>query len=75
MACRKLYMFRQDVDKWILLEGRAQKYIAEEIGISKYYLNNVIKRRQLCTKVVAYAITKCVSKDKKIEDLFIIKEK
>ena len=75
MACRKLYMFRQDLDKWILLEGRAQKYIAEEIGISKHYLNNVIKGKQLCTRVVAYAITKCVSRDKKIEDLFIIKEK
>ena len=70
-----MYEFRQDEKRWILLEGKVQKYIAEEIGTSQLYLSRVLSGKRLCSKVFAYALTKCVSRDKKIEDLFIRKEK
>lgn len=75
MYNKSLYYFKQDLDKWILLEGKAQMYIAKEIGISNIYLSNIITGKKACSKVVAYAITKCVSNNKKVEDLFIKKEK
>ena len=70
-----MYEFRQDEKRWILLEGKVQKYIAEEIGTSQLYLSRVLSGKRLCSKTFAYALTKCVSRDKKIEDLFIRKEK
>lgn len=70
-----MYEFRQDEKRWILLEGKVQKYIAEEIGKSEIYISHIFNGKQSCSKTTAYAITKCVSRDKKIEDLFIRKEK
>lgn len=70
-----MYQFKQDTDKWILLDGKAQKYLAEQLGVSQSYLNCVIKGKKLCSKVFAIALTKTVSRDKNIEDLFIRKEK
>ena len=70
-----MYQFRQDQKRWILLEGKAQKYIAEEIGTSQRYLSEVIRGQKFCSKVYAYAVTKCVSNNKKVEDLFVKKEK
>ena len=70
-----MYQFRQDEKRWILLEGKVQKYIANEIGTSQLYLSRVLNGKRLCSKTFAYALTKCVSRDKKIEDLFIRKEK
>lgn len=71
----QVYQFRQDVDKWILLDGKAQKYLAEQLGISQSYLNCIIKGKKLCSKIFAYALVKCVSNTKTIDDLFIRKEK
>ena len=71
----QVYEFRQDVDKWILLDGKAQKYLAQQLGVSQPYLNSIIKGKKLCSKVFAYALTKCVSNAKTIDDLFIRKEK
>ena len=70
-----MYEFRQDEKRWILLEGKVQKYIAEEIGKSEIYVSHILNGKQLCSKTTAYAITKCVSNNKKIDDLFIRKEK
>lgn len=74
MKSKNLYLFKQNINKWILLEGKAQKYIANEIGISNIYLSHVINGKKACSKAVAYAITKCVSNNKKVEDLFTRKE-
>lgn len=71
----QVYQFRQDVHRWILLEGKIQKYLANEIGTSELYLSRVLSGKRLCSRTFAYALTKCVSRDKKVEDLFIRKEK
>ncbi len=70
-----MYQFRQDEDRWILLEGKVQKYIANEIGTTEIYLSRVLSGKKFCSRLFAYAVTKCVSRDKKVEDLFIRKEK
>lgn len=75
MRYKNIYLFRQDKEHWILLEGKAQKYIANEIGKSQVYISNVINGKQMCSKTTAYAITKCISRDKSLEDLFVRKEK
>ena len=70
-----MYEFRQDEKRQILLEGKAQKYIANEIGKSEIYISQIINGKRLCSKTTAYALTKCISTNKKIDDLFIRKEK
>lgn len=75
MRYKELYYFRQDEEHWILLEGKTQIYLARELGCSKSYINAVIVGRSGCSKSFAYALAKCVSKEKNIEDLFIRKEK
>lgn len=75
MYSKDLYSFRQDIDKWLLLEGKMQNYIAEQIGISTNYISDIVTGKKDCSKCIAYALTKCVNKDKNIEDLFIRKEK
>jgi len=69
-----MYLFRQDEKRWILLEGKVQKYIANEIGCTEKHLSYVLSGKKGCSKILAYAITKCVSNNKKVEDLFIRKE-
>ena len=75
MRYKELYYFRQDQEHWILLEGKTQIYLARELGCSKSYINAVILGKSGCSKSFAYALTKCVSNTKTMDDLFIRKEK
>lgn len=47
-----------------------QRKFAEEIGTSYTTLNKILKGKRLCSKVLAYAITKNYNSGFEIEDLF-----
>ena len=42
----------------------------KEIGISRIYLTNILNGKQLCSKVVAYCITKYLDNNAEIDDYF-----
>lgn len=44
--------------------------IARKIGVSPETLSRILNRKQLCSKTLAYAITKCVNVKMEINDLF-----
>ena len=55
-------------------EVKINKTIAcEVIGISRVYLTNILNGKQLCSKIVAYCITKYLDENAEIEDYFIKK--
>lgn len=43
---------------------------SEKIGISRVYLSYIFNRRQSCSKLVAYCITKYINPNWEIEDIF-----
>ena len=45
------------------------------IGISRVYLTDIMNQRKLCSKIVAYCITKYLDSEAEIEDYFVRKEK
>ena len=47
-----------------------QKNIADEIGLSRQYINGVINNKYNCRKLVAYAMTKLIDRDAEINDYF-----
>lgn len=47
-----------------------QKNIADEIGLSRQYINGVINNKYNCRKIVAYAMTKLINSDAEINDYF-----
>ena len=47
-----------------------QKNLADEIGLSRQYINGVINNKYNCRKLVAYAMTKLIDSDAEISDYF-----
>ena len=54
-----------------VLHKRTFADIAEEIGIDKTYLSQIVNGRK-CTKIIAYAFCKAISSQTEIEELFEI---
>ena len=45
---------------------------SKAIGISRVYLSNILNGNVLCSKPVAYCITKFINKEAEIKDYFVI---
>ena len=62
-----MYRFKKELFINIKInQGR----IADEIGISRQYINGVINNRYNCRKIVAYAMTKLINSNAEISDYF-----
>ena len=61
-----MYRFRNDV-VYKVNQTKASKII----GITQPTLSNILNRKVLCRKVVAYCITKFINQNAEIEDYFI----
>lgn len=66
-----MYRFREDKNTK-LRDGQVKA--GEIIGLSQTTLSNILRRKVLCRKVVAFCITKYIDPEAEIEDYFI-KEK
>ena len=44
--------------------------IAEEVGITRQYMNSIYNQATLCKKTTAYAITKSIDNNAEIKDFF-----
>lgn len=65
-----MYGFKQDLN---IKFNKAKA--SKEIGITRPYLTSIINGKKLCTKVMAFCITKYLNDNAEIEDYFIRKEK
>ena len=61
-----MYLFRDDVVYKI-----NQTKASQIIGITQPTLSNILNRKKLCRKVVAYCITKFINQNAEIEDYFV----
>lgn len=69
-----MYLFRVEL-KDQLLDGRKIIYVANKIGITRSYLNQILNCERETTKLTAYCLVKACDKDAEIDDYFIRKEK
>ena len=60
-----MYYFKNDVTNVF-----NQRALAREVGISFETINRIFKRKQRCSKMVAYCIAKTINKNAEIEDYF-----
>ena len=62
-----MYRFKKEkFDKIKLNQAR----IAEEVGITRQYMNSIYNQTTLCKKTTAYAITKSIDNNAEIKDFF-----
>lgn len=67
MKGEKMYRFKKELFMNIKIN---QKNLANEIGLSRQYINGVINNKYNCRKIVAYAMTKLINSDAEISDYF-----
>ena len=48
-----------------------QSAMARVVGLTPATINRIFNQKQMCSKLVAYCITKFLDHEKNIEDLFI----
>lgn len=61
-----MYLLK-DIEKVKIIN---QSQLSAMIGISKGTLNRIFNRKQKCSKLIAYAITKTINDNAEIEDYF-----
>lgn len=47
-----------------------QSQLAKKVGINQATINRIFKKKQNCSKVMAYAIAKAINENNEIEDFF-----
>ena len=60
-----MYLLKENV-----LDIPNQKNFADDVGISEETLSRILARKQKCSKVLAYSITKHYNNSKEIDDYF-----
>ena len=68
-----MYIIKKDV-KLDLVRDKAQRDIADKIGINEFSLSRILNGKQGCSKSIAYAITKINNNEDEILDYFDIAE-
>lgn len=63
-----MYILKKEVQ--LSFNGLEQKKIAEKIGIAQETLSRILNRKQKCSKLIAYCITKLNDENAEILDYF-----
>ena len=65
-----MYKIKEDVAK-IIREKYKLSYLTKNAGVTRQHIYTILNKGQVCSKVVAYCITKCIDKNAEIDDYFI----
>lgn len=60
-----MYEFREDI-----INVFNQSAIARQVGLAVETVNRIFNRKQKCSKMTAYCITKTINENAEIEDYF-----
>lgn len=63
------YMLKENASKDIRRKYK-NEYLVQQVGISKVYLSLILNRHRVCSKQVAYCITKAINSEAEVEDFF-----
>lgn len=65
-----MYQIKETI-KELIKEKIRISYLTKKTELSRQYISMIINKNQVCSKAVAYTITKALDENKKIEDYFI----
>ena len=60
----------KDINKVSIIN---QSELARKVGINQATLNRIFNQKQMCSKVLAYAIVKAINENNEISDYFELK--
>lgn len=63
-----MYVLKKEVQ--LSFNGHGQKEVAEKIGIAPETLSRILNKKQKCSKLIAYCITKLNDENAEILDYF-----
>ena len=63
-----MYVLKKEVQ--LSFNGHGQKEVAEKIGIAPETLSRILNKKQNCSKLIAYCITKLNDENAEILDYF-----
>lgn len=63
-----MFVVKEDIK--IDFNGQEQKTIAEKIGIAQETLSRILNKKQKCSKLIAYCITKLNNENAEILEYF-----
>lgn len=69
-----MYQFKTQL-KETALKGRTITSLAHTIGITPGFMTSILNNTRNCSKPIAYCITKCLDKNKEIDNYFERDEK
>lgn len=52
-----------------------QSELARKVGVNQATLNRICNKKQKCSKLMAYAIVKCINQNNEIDDYFELVKK
>lgn len=64
-----MYKLKEEMKNELLCDKSAT-YIANTLGVSFSYIVNILNRKVDCSKVMAWAIVKCLNYENEIEKYF-----
>ena len=68
-------MFKLKENINLNFNGKTQREVAEQIGITEFTMSKILNRKWNCSKMTAYCITKCNDENAEILDYFDYVEK
>lgn len=63
-----MFIIKENVN--LIFNGKSQREVASKIGITEFTLSKILNRKQSCSKMAAYCITKCNDENAEILDYF-----
>ena len=64
-----MYKLKEDV-KDVMLGDKSATYISHFLGVSFSYIVNILNRKVECSKVMAWAIVKCLDYKNEVTEYF-----
>lgn len=68
-----MYLFKKELRDDVVRKFKIS-FIADDTGLSRIYISNILNSKVSIKKAIAYCITKLIDKDAEIDDYFIRKE-
>lgn len=67
---KNMYLFKEELDLQQLLGKKTITQVAEEVGIARSQVSQILNAKRSTTKPTAYYISKVLNEDFEVQDLF-----
>lgn len=63
-----MFVVKENIN--LIFKGKSQREVANKVGITEFTLSKILNRKQPCSKMTAYCITKISDENAEILDFF-----